>query len=111
MVHRCDVERDASLVGPADDWGGPATPVWNLHLNELSCRFWFEQGSTVMDGDKQVELTRRKLIVPEETDLTEDDRVVNVRDQRNRVLADGPMRVDSVGRREGHLVAWLVDVR
>lgn len=111
MVHRCTVQRDASVGAGGDPWGNDQAPAWSDHLVDLPCRFWFEEGRTIKDGDQQIELTKRKLVVPDFTDITEDDRVFNVRDRRGRELADGPMRVDSVGRRDGHLVAWLVDVR
>lgn len=111
MTHRCDVQRDASRGDGGNDWGGDPAPDWQTHLDELHCRFWFESGQTIYDGTKAVELTTRKLIVPWGTDITEDDRIVSVRDRRNRELADGPMRVDTVGNRDGHLVLSLVEDR
>lgn len=116
MIHRCNVERDGSLGLHEDPWGGDDVPEWTTHLTDLSCRFWWQEavgitGSTIKDSEKLIEMTRRILIVPEGTDIHEDDRVVSVRDRRDRELADGPMRIDAVGRRDGHLVCRLVDVR
>lgn len=111
MVHRCNVERDASLDTQTSPWGGDPPPDWDLHLTDLHCRFWFDSGQTKYDGQKQVEITTRKLVVPLGTDITEDDRIVSVRDRRGRVVADGPMRIDSVGDREDHRVLRVVDVR
>jgi hypothetical protein len=111
MTHRCTVQRNSSLGGGTDPWGNDAASDWDPHLAGLSCRFWFAGGQTIYDGQKQVELTTRMLLVPEGTDITEDDRIVSVLDRRGRELADGPMRVDALGRRDGHLVATLVDDR
>lgn len=111
MTHRCDIQRNSSLGGNTDPWGNDAADDWGPHLTDVSCRFWFRDAQTIYDGQKQVELTTRMLILPLETDVTEDDRVLNVRDRRDRELADGPMRIDSIGNRDGYIVLVLVDDR
>lgn len=111
MTHRCDIQRDSSAGLGTDPYGNDPTPAWGAHLTDLPCRFWFEEGKTVIDGDKATELTIRMMIVPAGTDVTEDDRVLNVTDRLGASLADGPMRIDSVGHRQGHLVLRMVDVR
>lgn len=111
MTHRCQIDRNAALEGAPDPYGSPATPQWALLTTGVPCRWWFEGTRTVLDGGSQKEVSRRKLIVPLETDVTEDDRVAWVHDQRGRELADGPMRIDSVGRRADHKVLTMVEVQ
>jgi len=111
MTHRCTIERDGTRGTGTDPYGNDPAPSWATHLSGLVCRFWFDSGSTVIDGDKAVEVTKRMLIVPAGTDVTEDDRVVSVTDRLGEVLADGPMRIDSVGHRQGHIVLTMVDER
>ncbi len=111
MTNRVDVQRDANYSGSADTWGNDSPANWQAHLTSLPCRFWFDGVQTVVDGIKSTEVTTRKLIVPAGTDITEDDRIVSVKNRLGVELADGPMRIDSVGHRSGHIVLTLVDVR
>lgn len=111
MTNRCDVQRDANYGQSEDAWGNDDPASWQSHLTSLPCRFWFDGTETVIDGVKGTEVTTRKLIVPAGTDITEDDRIVSVKDRLGVELADGPMRIDSVGHRSGHIVVTLVDVR
>lgn len=115
MHMRAHVQRDANVGQGGGTWGQDSPPVWQDHILALPCRFWFDDTArntqTVKDGDKDVVMSGRKLIVPEGTDIREDDRVVSIVDRLNRELADGPMRIDTVGRRKGHLILQLVDIR
>ena len=110
MTHRCRIDRDASLAAAPDPYGAPGLPVWAQHLTDIPCRWWYEGTRTVLDGGSQKEISRRKLICPLGTDVTEDDRIAWVHDQRGRELAEGPMRIDSVGLRADHMVLTMVEV-
>lgn len=113
MTHRCMIERDSTHGGVGEDpYGNDAVPAWtDTTLTEVHCRFWHENTRTVFTGSEQLEVERRKLVVPVDTDVTEDDRIAEVRDRRGRLLAAGPMRIDSIGHRRDHLVLVMVQVR
>jgi hypothetical protein len=111
MTHRCLIERDAARLQSPDPYGNSGLPDWETHLENVPCRWWFEGVRTQVEGAKELEISTRKLVVPLETDVTEDDRIAWVHDQRGRELADGPMKIDSVGHRADHLVLKMVEVQ
>jgi hypothetical protein len=113
MRHRCTIQRNLSDGTESDDWGQDALPDWATIATDVPCRAWYERvgTQTIQDGEKLAELTVRRLMLPYTTDLDEDDRIVNVTDRLGRELFDGPMRIDTLDRREGHMIASLTDVR
>jgi hypothetical protein len=111
MIHRCTLQRDASRTTTPDPYGNHELPSWQTHLSDLHCRWWFQATRTIMNGDTQQEVQVRKLVVPLDTDVTEDDRVLEVVDRRGRQLSVGPMRIDSVGDRLDHKVLTMVEVQ
>lgn len=135
MTHRCTIQRDAShdarpavwtpdspiltpdgpVVGvdPRDEWGGDAAPQWDAIPTETTvpCRYWYDDSVSIQDGEKRILAATRYLQLPIDTDVTDDDRILVVTDRRGRVLAQGPMRIDSLGAHErDHLVAKLVAI-
>lgn len=111
MTHRCLIERDASRLTSADPYGQPEAARWEGHLTNLPCRWWYEGSKTVVGDGTQKEVSTRKLIVPLGTDVTADDRIAWVHDQRGRTVADGPMRIDEIGNRADHVVLKMIEVR
>ena len=113
MTHRATVERDANYGGLANNWGDDSVPDWQTHLASQPCHFWFEErfSGPSVDASRSVTLTRRRMIVPESTDITENDRVLIIKDRQGDTIADGPMRIDSIGRRQGHLTITLIEDR
>lgn len=100
MVHRCTVER---ATAGTDAWGNPAIPAWATHLPALPCRAWYSAGREVTDAGKTAVVEDRRMIVPRDTDVREDDRVAAVTNRKGEMLFPGPMRIESVGRRRDHL--------
>lgn len=114
MVHRCTIQRNASDdTGLRDEWGGDEPAAWSDGtVANVSCFYTYEDSTTTMDGEKNVFTTRRMLLLPFGTDVTQDDRVSDITDRRGRVLADGPMRIDQLGvHGTDHLVAQLVRIK
>lgn len=111
MTSRCVIERNARRGTGTDPYGNDPEPLWEALSVGTPCRYWFDGVRTVMDGDKATEVTTRKMTVPSGTDVTEDDRIRSVTDRLGNTLADGPMRIDGVGHRRGHIVLTMVDVR
>lgn len=113
MTHRATVERDSNLGAESTSWGSDPTPSWTTNLSDQPCYFWFEEtrSNTAVSDETLVALTRRKVIFPAGTDVKETDRVLTIEDRLGNEIADGPMRIDSVGRRRGHIVCVLVEDR
>lgn len=103
MTHRAKIERPTTGT---DSWGNPGAPVWNTHLADLPCRAWFQKGRELV-GDLNVVIEDRRMVCPRDTDIVEGDRVAEVKDRRSRLVFDGPMRIESVGRRKDHLALML----
>jgi hypothetical protein len=113
MTHRCTIQRDASHSGTVrDEWGGDQPPEWAATTTEtVSCRYWYAESATIMDGQRNIITTARMLLLPIDTDVTDDDRIGDITDRRGRVLVEGPMRIDSLGAHErDHLIAKLVRI-
>lgn len=113
MTHRCTIQRDAKHATNLDEWGNDEPPVWGDAVTQtgISCRYWYDDAATIMDGEKRIMSAARYVLLPIDTDVTEDDRVSTITDRRGRVLVEGPLRIDSLGAHElDHLVAKLVTV-
>jgi head-tail adaptor len=110
MRHRATVERATATP----DGGGGETLGWNTHIASLPCWTWFdarrEGALEETQGDKVTVLEDRRMIVPLGTDITEKDRIAVVKDRRGATLFAGPMRIESVGRRDDHMELYLSEV-
>lgn len=113
MTHRTTIRRDTTHGGAGEDpYGGDGVPTWTTTTTgDVSCRFWHESTRTVMDGNEATEVEVRKVMLPVGTDVTEDDQLGDVRDRRGRLIAQGPMRIDGLGRRLDHIIVTSVVVR
>jgi hypothetical protein len=74
---------------------------------DIPCRLWYSTGREVIDGTKSAPIEDRRMIVPVDTDVNVADRVAKVTNRRGTLLYDGPMRIESVGRRQDHLELML----
>lgn len=114
MVHRTTIQRDASMASSVvkDEWGGDQAPAWTPTSSvEVSCRYWYDDSATIMDGERRILSTARYVQLPIDTDVTDDDRIGDITDRAGRLLCRGPMRIDSIGPHErDHLVAKLVEI-
>lgn len=104
MAHRCTIERASAGT---DAWGNPAIPGWAVHLASLPCRAWYASGREVIDGGKSAVIEDRRMIVPRDTDVKEEDRVASVVNRKGEAIFAGPMRIEAVGRRRDHLALHL----
>jgi hypothetical protein len=105
LIHRCDVERDASAAFP-DEWNTPSSPDWQPHLTELPCRSWTAGHETVSDKGTLTVVIEVHLLVPLGTDVTESDRVTAVT-YRGATVQEGPLAVRAVLPRRDHLEVIL----
>lgn len=105
MKHRATIQRDAT--NSTDPWGGKDAPDWQEHLADLPCHAWVRtgvgMGSEEFRSDKVAVVENRHMIVPLGTDITERDRVLTVTDRQDAEILDGPMRIESIGKRRDHI--------
>lgn len=105
MKHRATVLRDQQET--RDGWNQKATPDWETHIASLPCFAWYTPGREVQDGQKIANVDAIGLLVPNGTDVTPQDRIGDITDRQGRVLYPGPHRIESVGRRQGHISLTL----
>ena len=104
---RATIQRDASQGGAENSWGHSDDPDWQTHLENVPCRVWFDSEREVTDGSKTTAVEDRRAIMPLGTDVTEGRRLLSVTDRRGTELFAGPIRIESVGRRQDHLALML----
>lgn len=109
-THTCDVER--TKPGGTDPLGNPVPPTWEPHLSGVACTLWAEVGPGE-GADPQVTAVgvSWRMTLPVGTDVTEADRVVNVRDAEGREWHARPLNIRQVVPRQTDLLLILEEVR
>lgn len=114
LIHRLTVQRDLSLDGTDDGWGGPDIPDWSDHLTGVPCRAWTaagpRPGAETVEATTVVVVEDRRAHVPVGTDVTERDRITEIT-SRGVVIFDGPMDIDAVLAYPDHLELVLRRIR
>lgn len=108
MRHRCTIQRDQA--GEDTGYGGQEDPDWQDHLTDQACHFWFRAGRQITDGSKTAVVEDQRLLVPLGTDVKATDRILTVTDRLGSTIIQGPLLIDTVGRRQDHLVLFLKQV-
>lgn len=104
LTHRATIQRSSSGTS---DWNVEDDPTWADHLTALPCRAWATAGrEAVANSNTPVVVEDWRMIVPLDTDVTENDRVAIVTDRSGTVLAGAQIR--SVLRNQDHLELLLV---
>lgn len=98
---RCDILRNA---GTTDVWGHK-TVNWQPHLVDVACKLTTSSGREVVGSDINVEKTTHYLDMAYGTDVTNLDKVTNIRNQLGDVLLN-EMRVTAVIVRSTHLLVY-----
>lgn len=90
---RVTVQRDMSR--DSNSWGEPSSPDWQDHIVDLHCLIATTASGTEQPGDSQqgATINRWRLIFRLGTDITARDRLVDIRDQHDNVLAEGPLNM------------------
>jgi len=110
MVHRALVQRDAG--GAADGYGNPPAPTWQTLHEALPCWYYipaarsFQGGETVRERGIIVQEPPR-LLIPNGTDITEQDRVFSVSDRQGNVIAPVVSLIISVTPHHDHIEVAL----
>lgn len=97
MPDLCDVQR--ASYGAADPYGGQGEPSWATSSANVRCAYWQAGGRTRV-GETQTVIETQRVVLPHGTDVHEGDRIVNVRAPGGALRTAGPLRIDSVARRE-----------
>lgn len=105
MTQRALVERS---VSPGDDdFGNPLPPAWTTHIASLPC--WVH-GSTEREAvatDTTAVVTDLKAMVPLGSDVTESDRLNQVKDRAGNVVYPGILGIETVLYARSHIELTL----
>lgn len=117
MVHRCDVIRDANR-GLEDAAGNTLEPDWQEHLTDVPCYFHADfrsgfSGEFGIGNDRfQVTRTLYRLMIPNDVDITNFDRITQVRKAWvDTVIYDGLLGIDNEDDPEHYTVYYLTERR
>lgn len=108
MTMRADVERDSG--GVDDDWNQPPAAAWAAHITSQPCLFYSKAKREVEGGGRNEKIAvveDLRMSVPLGVDVTERDRVVNVKDRKGTTIFAGPFYIETVQRRRTHLELLL----
>lgn len=68
---RCLIERD---LGTGEDPYGQPQSDWGVHMDNVPCHYWQEAENELV-GTPNATVTRERLVLPDNTDVTTKDRV------------------------------------
>ena len=109
LVHRTTILRS---TGTTDAWKHQAAD-YTPHATDVSCRGWVyaarlaaEDAASGGGGRTANSIEDRRLILPLDTDVTENDRIGDVT-YRGATIIGGPMTIDAIIPRTDHLELLL----
>lgn len=101
LIHTCTVERDAQTVKGA--YNVKKAPSWQVHADTVSCRFTPQisnvrgMGGVVGEGSpfNLRDFVKRVVtfMFPATLSITEQDRIIDVKDRTGAVVDPGPFNV------------------
>ncbi len=101
MIHTCTVERDAQTI--RGEYNTQMKSSWQIHAKDVPCRFIPQlsnvrgMGGTVGEastvGLKESVKRVVRVILPKDLDITEEDRIVDVKFTNGVVLESGPINI------------------
>lgn len=110
--HRCDIQRDVNAgEDGTDEFGDPVEQDWQDHLTDVKCRAWSNSAREPVDERSVVTFEDRRVSVGLDVDVTEADRVQEIRDHRGNTIFEGPMGVEGITRHTDHLELVLERIR
>lgn len=107
MVHRAAVQRDTN--GSNDDWGQPEPPNWTTHIAALPC-FYFTQSRAETRDQITTVVAVNRLFIPKTADVSERDRILDIRDRAGNVIEAGPFNIRTVEYKKDHDECTLQEV-
>jgi hypothetical protein len=114
LAHTCTIERDLQVE--ADGWGNADVPQFTDYLTGVRCWHWIAPTQNAIYkrppylGTPDAMVDSLNLVLPAGTDVTERDRIKEVRDADGNAVA-GQLAIREVRRRLNHLHLILHEVR
>lgn len=108
MPHRADVQRDNAST--TTDWNTPVKPDWQTHLLNVKCFLWSRNKREAIDEEKIAVIEDLRCMMPLGTDVTEKDRIANVKDRQGVTIVSGSFDVQGLMRKHDHLELVLEKV-
>ena len=101
LDHVCDIERNTGSVN-AD---GHQTTSWTTHIDNLPCHVAMITGNEIVGNLVNVEEIVDFINMPFGTDVTNQDRIRQVRNQKGEVLT-GILKIRAVTKRSTHYMLF-----
>ena len=110
MRHRAEIERDGA--SGTTDWNTAPSPSWASHLIGVKCFVWTNPRGRQehVDTDKTAVIEDLRCVMPLATDVTEQDRIADIKDRRGVIILSGPLRIEGVYRMHTHIELMLEKV-
>ncbi len=108
MTLRATVQRNTGTA--TDDYNQPVTPTWGTHLTP-ACWVYNDGKRLVVDGDKTVTVEALKIALPLGIDVTNSDRITEIKNRKGDILYPGNFSVNEIKRVHNHLEANLKVVK
>lgn len=101
---RAEIERNSATA--IDGYGQLVKAAW-ASLAVVPCHVWSSRRSKVDDNNKVVMIEVIIGMFPKNADVTEEDRIVSVKNRLGDVLFSGPLSIGTLSRRSRHKEAVL----
>ncbi len=108
MIMRAEVERDST--GSTDPYGHPETANFET-LATIPCRVYSKTRREINDDRKFVLIEEIRCMMPVGTDVTELDRINRVTDRLGVEIFAGPLRIDTIRRKQTFITMVLKGVK
>ena len=101
MTQKCDIERNAQTI--KGDYNTNKPVAWQPHITDVACRLIPQTSNVrgiggIVGEESSIGLREPnkhvvRIILPAGTDITEQDRVMNVRRRNGKVIEAGPIGI------------------
>lgn len=94
MTQRALIQRYTD--GGTDDSGNPLPGTWATHIAAMPCWWYGSAEKEAVTEETTAVVTDIKLMVPRAADVTEQDRINQVKDRLGTVVLDGIYGIETV---------------
>lgn len=99
MIMRAEVHRNSTTT--KDPYNQPEAPVFSL-LATIPCWAWTDNRNEENDDRKHALIEDLICGIQLDADVTENDRIQQIKDRQGTVIWDGPLRIDTIQIRRQH---------
>ena len=91
-----------------DPYGGDPPADWQEQADPIPCYFWWSSRDEDSDPERNILMSRYRMMVPTRADITEHDRIRIILDRRgNEVHCQYPLEVKGIRPRQDHQLVNL----